>query len=85
MSVLEHFGINIDSIKAKLDELFTDSDILVVSRSSSFSSDCECLVSYKSGNNDLPVDSIADVVAQHLHITRDDVSDNGEYLLIRKA
>lgn len=84
MTALEHFGINIDAIKAKVETLFKDEDELVITRSETFSSDKECLITYKSANNDLPIDSVASALQSSLKIKIDKSSSSGEFLVIKR-
>lgn len=84
MSSLEYYGINKQNIEEKIISQFGGSNFAVISRADDYSSQSDVLLSFKSNNNDVCLNSVAAAVAREFSMERSDLSDKGHYLIIRK-
>ncbi|MCK5884701.1 MAG: hypothetical protein KAG61_13505 [Bacteriovoracaceae bacterium] len=83
MSILEQYGINVESVKEKLDERFKN-DKIVLTRSDEYLSADGYLLTMKTSNNDLPLDQIAIAAEKELGLVSNHKDINGQYLYVRE-
>lgn len=85
MSSLEYYGINRENVEMKCAELFAKGQAIVVARTDEHHSHNEVLLSFKSNNNDVCLNTIASEVSRVFAVPRMDKSIEGKYLVLRRA
>ncbi len=84
MSSLEYYGINKENVEKRVQELFGNSQRVVVSRANDYQSEKELLLSFKSNNNDVCLNNIATEITRVFSIPRMDAAAEGKYLVLRQ-